>query len=205
MADLAPAAGGGDDRPGQRVLAVGLDAAGQAQHVGPRRGRRVAATPVTTWAPLVSVPVLSNSTVSIVRIRSRARRSLTRMPALADTAVDSEMTSGIARPRACGQAITSTVTVLTIGVVDVAGDAPGDERDDGGGDGDVEQQGGEAVGERLGPAVAGLGVGDEALDAGQRGVVTDGVDPDPDRRVGRRPCRRRRGRLVPWRPAWTRR
>ena len=73
-----------------------------------------AATPVTTWAPRVSVPVLSNSTVSIERIRSSAARSLTRIPAFAETAVDSAMTSGIASPRACGQAITSTVTVRTI-------------------------------------------------------------------------------------------
>ena len=40
-----------------------------------------AATPVTACAPLVRVPVLSNSTASTVRMRSSARRSLTRMPA----------------------------------------------------------------------------------------------------------------------------
>ena len=159
---------------------------------------------MTTWAPLVSVPVLSNSTVSIVRIRSSARRSLTRIPALADTAVDRAMTSGIASPRAWGQAITSTVTVLVMAVsrspiadhtTNVTTPAA---------DGDVEQQRGEAVGERLGPAVAGLGVGDQPLDAGQGGVVADGVDAHPDRRVGRHGAgddavtERRR-------PAWTRR
>ena len=111
--DLAALAGGGDDGPGERVLAVGLDAAGEPQHARPRRRRPRAATPVTTWAPLVSVPVLSNSTASTVRIRSSASRSLTRIPALAATAVDSAITSGMARPRACGQAITSTVTVRT--------------------------------------------------------------------------------------------
>jgi hypothetical protein len=72
-----------------------------------------AATQVTTWAPRVRVPVLSNSTASIVRIRFRASRSLTRIPALADTAVDREITRGIAKPRAWGQAMTSTVTVRT--------------------------------------------------------------------------------------------
>jgi hypothetical protein len=56
---------------------------------------------------------LSNSTVSTVRIRSNANRSLTRIPALAATAVESAMTNGIARPSACGQAITRTVTVRT--------------------------------------------------------------------------------------------
>jgi len=36
---------------------------------------------------------------------------LTRIPFLDDTAVEIATTSGIARPRACGHAITSTVTV----------------------------------------------------------------------------------------------
>ena len=69
----------GHDRPGERVFAVGLDGAGEAQHLG-LVGAVAAATPVTTCSPLVSVPVLSNSTASMVRIRSRASRSLTRMP-----------------------------------------------------------------------------------------------------------------------------
>ena len=56
------------------------------------------------------MPVLSNSTVSTVRMRSKARRSFTRIPALADVAVEIAMTSGIASPSACGHAITSTVT-----------------------------------------------------------------------------------------------
>ncbi len=47
----------------------------------------------------------------MVRIRSRASRSFTRIPALAEVAVEIEMTNGIARPRAWGQAMTSTVTV----------------------------------------------------------------------------------------------
>ena len=112
--DVAPLPGGGDDRPGEGVLAVGLDAAQRGAAPRRRRWPAPAATPVTTWAPLVSVPVLSNRTVSTVRIRSSARRSLTRMPFFADTAVDSAITSGMARPRACGQAITSTVTVRTM-------------------------------------------------------------------------------------------
>ena len=102
-----------DDRPGQRVLAVGLDGRRRDAEPARRRMPAAAATPLTTCAPLVRVPVLSNRTVSIERIRSRASRSLTRMPACADTAVDNEITSGIASPRACGQAMTSTVTVRT--------------------------------------------------------------------------------------------
>ena len=73
-----------------------------------------AATPVTTCAPLVRVPVLSNSTVSIDRMRSSANRSFTRIPARADTAVDSDTTSGIASPSAWGQAMTRTVMLRTI-------------------------------------------------------------------------------------------
>ena len=46
-----------------------------------------------------------------MRIRSSASRSLTRIPARAAIAVEIAITSGMASPSACGQAITSTVTV----------------------------------------------------------------------------------------------
>ena len=106
------------------------------------------------------------------------------MPAFAATAVDRAMTSGIANPRACGQAMTETVTVRTTASVDAAGEQPGNERHRTSGGGDVEENGGEAVGQRLGPAAARLGVGDEPLNPGQGGVVTDRVDTHADRRVG---------------------
>ena len=73
----------------------------------------VAATPVTACAPSVRVPVLSKSTTSMVRIRSSAIRSLMSTPDFAARSVEIAMTSGIARPKACGQAMTSTVTVRT--------------------------------------------------------------------------------------------
>ena len=119
-------------RPRTIALASGCSlsastAAASAQHLV--LGAAGAATPVTVCAPLVSVPVLSNSTASTVRIRSSASRSLTRMPARADTAVDSAITSGIARPRACGQAMTSTVTVRTTASSRSPSAAPDDERD----------------------------------------------------------------------------
>ena len=144
-----------------------------------------AATPVTTCRPLVSVPVLSNSTTSMDRIRSNANRSLIRIPARAETAVDSETTSGMASPSAWGQAMTSTVTVRTTALSRLAGRHPGHEGDQPGDGGDVEQQGGEPVGQGLGPTAAGLGLGHESLDAGQGGVLADGLDLDPDGRVGR--------------------
>ncbi len=73
-------------------------------------------TPVTVGAPLVSVPVLSNSTTSTVRICSRARRSFTNTPPRAARSVAMETTRGMARPNACGQAITSTVMTRTTAV-----------------------------------------------------------------------------------------
>ncbi len=66
---------------------------------------------VTSCSPAVSVPVLSNNTTSTRRIPSSARRSLIRMPDEAATLVDTAIVSGMARPRAWGHAITSTVTV----------------------------------------------------------------------------------------------
>ena len=61
--------------------------------------------------PLVRVPVLSKSTASTVRIRSSARRSVISTPARAARSVAMDTTSGMARPSACGQAMTRTVTV----------------------------------------------------------------------------------------------
>jgi hypothetical protein len=57
-----------------------------------------AATPLTRGSPLVRVPVLSNSTASTTRIRSRASRSLIRMPLRAANPVEMVMTSGMASP-----------------------------------------------------------------------------------------------------------
>ena len=69
------------------------------------------ATAVTAGSPLVSVPVLSNSTAPTVRMLSSASRSLTRTPPRAARSVAMDTTSGMARPSACGHAITSTVMV----------------------------------------------------------------------------------------------
>nr|KEP24375.1 hypothetical protein DA06_16070 [Georgenia sp. SUBG003] len=68
-----------------------------------------AETPVTTGRPAVRVPVLSKRTASTVRICSSAIRSLTSTPPFAARSVAIETTSGIARPRAWGQAMTRTV------------------------------------------------------------------------------------------------
>ena len=62
---------------------------------------------------LVSVPVLSKITTSSSRARSSASRSFTSSPLRAPSEVEIAMTSGMARPSAWGQAMTSTVAVRT--------------------------------------------------------------------------------------------
>ena len=104
------------------------------------------------------------------------------------------MTSGIARPRACGQAITSTVTVRSTASSGSPSSDPDDERDQGGADGDVEQQRRGPIGEDLRPGARRLGLGDEPLDAGQRGVVADGLRPGCAGRNRSPPSRPRRSR-----------
>ena len=95
------------------------------------------------------------------------------------------ITSGIARPSACGHEMTSTVTVRvmasptspsSVQTTNVTAAARGRQ---------VEERGGGAVGERLGARARALRLGDETLNAGQRGVLADPVDADAQRRVGR--------------------
>jgi hypothetical protein len=64
--------------------------------------------------PSVSVPVLSKTTASMSRAFSNAIRLRTSSPLPAASAVDTATTSGIARPSACGQAMTITVTARSI-------------------------------------------------------------------------------------------
>ena len=70
-------------------------------------------------------------------------------------------------------------------LVGVAERQPHDAGDHRGAGGDVEEQRGGPVGEHLRPRPRLLGLGHQPLDAGQRGVLADRVDPHPDRRVGR--------------------
>ncbi len=69
-------------------------------------------TVLTTKRPSVSVPVLSKATMAILRPRSNASRFRTRIPLRAEMLVAFILTRGMARPRACGHAMTSTVTAL---------------------------------------------------------------------------------------------
>ena len=64
-----------------------------------------------TWGlPWVKVPVLSRTTVLMVCRVSRASADLTRMPFSAPLPVPTIIATGVARPRAQGQEITSTAT-----------------------------------------------------------------------------------------------
>ena len=134
--------------------------------------------------PLVRVPVLSNRTVVTVRIDSSASRSLTSTPPRAARSVAMETTSGMARPRACGQAITSTVmvrttawsgspsSVHTMAVITPASSA---------------NQNSHAAARsaiRCAREEEFCASADQSLDAGQRGVVADGGDLDPQAGVG---------------------
>ena len=59
---------------------------------------------------MVTVPVLSSTTVSIVRVSSRTCGPLIRMPSWAPRPVPARSPTGVASPSAHGQAMTSTAT-----------------------------------------------------------------------------------------------
>ena len=71
-----------------------------------------AITSVTVGRPTVSVPVLSNTTVSTFASVSSAVALLTRTPTSAPRPVATMMAVGVASPIAHGHAITSTATAL---------------------------------------------------------------------------------------------
>ena len=98
------------DGPGHRVLAVGLDCGGEREH------RRSASPSARSRRSRVLAPGQRAGLVEQHRVdgahRAPARRrSLTRMPPRAARPVEIATTSGMARPSACGQAMTRTVTV----------------------------------------------------------------------------------------------
>ena len=117
-------------------------------------------------------------------MRSSARRSFTRIPFRADSAVEIEITSGIARPESVGQAMTRTVTVRSTALRGLAEHGPHDEGDEPRGGGDVEEERGRSIRQCLRSGLRALRLCDQTLDAGERRVVTDRVDLDPDGGVG---------------------
>ena len=69
-------------------------------------------------------------------------------------------------------------------LVGIADCEPGDERHDAGAERRIEEHGGGAVGEGLGPRPRRLRIGDQSPDARERGVVTDRLDPHAHRGIG---------------------
>ncbi len=69
-----------------------------------------AAVPSTARCPVVTVPVLSSRMVSTVRVSSRTCGPLIRMPSWAPRPVPVSRPTGVASPRAQGQAMTRTAT-----------------------------------------------------------------------------------------------
>ena len=65
-------------------------------------------TSVTAGSPFVTVPVLSSTTVSTEWVTSKISPERIRMPCLAPRPVPTMMAVGVARPKAQGQAMTST-------------------------------------------------------------------------------------------------
>ena len=63
---------------------------------------------VTCGSPLVMVPVLSSTTISVFPVSSRDTAFLKRMPFLAPLPLPTMMATGVARPMAQGQEMTST-------------------------------------------------------------------------------------------------
>ena len=116
------------------------------------------------------------------------------------------MTSGIASPSACGQAMTSTVAVRTSAPSAVAEQPPDHERDDARRERDVEEERRRPIGQRLGARARRLRRRDEAHDPRQRRRVRRRRSTR-DARLSRRPrpCPPRPGRPAPSGPAGTRR
>ena len=106
---------------GDRVLRGVLDR--RRVRRAPGRGPRPAATStsLTVIEPVVTVPVLSSTTVSIARVDSSASGPLIRMPSWAPRPVPTIKAIGVASPSAHGQAMISTATAA---VKAAAGPAP---------------------------------------------------------------------------------
>ena len=63
---------------------------------------------VTRGSPLVIVPVLSRTTISVFPVSSRDTAVLNRSPFFAPSPLPTMIATGVASPRAQGQLITST-------------------------------------------------------------------------------------------------
>ena len=174
----------GHDRAGERVLAVGLDRGREGEQVALVHARQRRRPRSRRARPSSGCRSCRTGRCSTSRIRSSARRSLTRMPLRAESAVEIAITSGIASPSAWGHEMTRTVTVRVIASSMSPNDDPGDEGHDAGTERDVEEDRRKPVGQHLRVRARRLGIGNHPLDAGEGGFLADGGDADPDRGPG---------------------
>ena len=177
-------AGGVGDGPGDRVLGGVLDGAGEPQDVA----RLVPATVMTSMSvicPVVTVPVLSSTMVSTRRVDSSTSGPLMRMPSWAPRPVPTRSAVGVASPSAHGQAMISTATAA-VKALAVGAPLPSQNPSvaTASGDDDRDEDGGDAVGEALHGGLAGLCVGDQAGDLGERGVGADPGGPHDEAAAG---------------------
>ncbi len=154
-------------------------------------------------APRVRVPVLSNTTVSTRRERSKTSAPLKSTPSSAPRPLPTMMAVGVARPRAQGQAMTSTATAACMAAPASPPIAePQAEGDGGDGQHHRDEDPGDAVGEVLDGGLGGLGLLHQAHDLGQGGLgphsgglhhqVAVLVDRGPEHRVPGAPLHRHR-------------
>ena len=96
------------------ALATGCSLACSTAPARPNTSARVAPTPTTTstscMTPVVTVPVLSKTTVSIRRVLCNTSTPLITIPICAARPLPTINAVGVARPSAHGQAIISTAT-----------------------------------------------------------------------------------------------
>ena len=151
------------DGAGDRVLGGVLHGPGQAQHLGLAvRARSPGRRPRQGW-PVVTVPVLSSRIVSTVRVSSRTCGPLIRMPSWAPRPVPASSPTGVARPRAQGQAMTSTATAAVKAARSSSAldgragrEQPGPEGEGGDGQDHRDEDGADPVGEPGDGGLAGL-------------------------------------------------
>ena len=145
-----------------------------------------ATTSVTSGSPLVRVPVLSITTVSIRAEASSAVAFLNSTPRRAPSPVPTMIAVGVARPSASGQVMTTTVMANSSAMVSgsVGEQRPGGEGGGAAEQGDEHQPERGPVGQPLPGGLGVLRLLHQRDDLGQRGVGADLGGPDPQRAVG---------------------
>ncbi len=178
-----PASGGRNDGAGDGVLAVGFD--------GGRQGQQVVLGDAGGGDDVGDdVPALSEGPGLVEQDDVHAAHPLERQPVLDEYAGagsalgrdrDDERNGQAQRVRARDD---QDRDGTDDGLVEVAEQRPHGEGEDTGEGGEVEEEGGGPVRERLGSGGRGLRVGDHALDAGERGVLPHRGDAHAQCTVG---------------------